>query len=101
MFIQQDANTTVSGDSGRLKQIILNLLSNAVKFTRAGEVYLSVELEEEPNPNLNPNWKVYLSVELEEEAGDRVTFSFRVSDTGIGITLTLTLTLTLNLTQMG
>ena len=38
LFIQQNAETIVSGDSGRLKQIILNLLSNAVKFTRSGEV---------------------------------------------------------------
>ena len=55
----------VSGDSCRLRQIILNLLSNAVKFTQHGEVVLTVE----PDPEaVGPN---------------NVRFSVR--DTGIGI----------------
>src|SRR6202521_1724285 len=56
---------TVSGDSSRLRQIVLNLVGNAIKFTEKGEVKVSVQTESEgpEGPNLH----------------------FTVSDTGIGI----------------
>ena len=55
----------VSGDSSRLRQIILNLVGNALKFTEKGEVKISVQTEagEAKGPNLH----------------------FTISDTGIGI----------------
>jgi len=53
--------TTVNGDRGRLRQILLNLLSNAIKFTAAGEV----------------------AVRVLGAQGDMVRFE--VSDTGVGI----------------
>jgi len=49
----------VTGDAGRLKQVLGNLLSNGVKFTSAGSLSLRVELHEEA-------WR------------------FEVTDTGIG-----------------
>jgi two-component system sensor histidine kinase/response regulator len=55
----------VSGDPGRLRQILINLVGNAVKFTHEGEVALKVEVE---------------------SAADRpAMLHFVVSDTGIGI----------------
>lgn len=42
VVIDPDAPSTISGDSGRLRQIILNLLGNAIKFTDEGEVNLFV-----------------------------------------------------------
>ncbi len=55
----------LTGDPGRLRQILLNLVSNAVKFTEQGEVALSVE-----------------RVSFKD---GRVLLRFVVRDTGIGI----------------
>ncbi|HEY1986045.1 MAG TPA: response regulator [Terracidiphilus sp.] len=55
----------VTGDPGRLRQVILNLIGNAVKFTQTGEVALKVQVDR-----------------LEEHNS---TLHFMVSDTGIGI----------------
>jgi PAS domain S-box-containing protein len=58
--------TALSGDVGRLRQILLNLATNAVKFTGAGEVVLRAGLTEEPT-------------------GAQVMVRFEVSDTGVGV----------------
>jgi signal transduction histidine kinase/CheY-like chemotaxis protein len=56
---------TVTGDPGRLRQILVNLLGNAIKFTEHGEVMLRVTTEGTNAPN--------------------VVLQFSVSDTGVGI----------------
>jgi len=56
---------SLTGDPGRLRQVVVNLLGNAIKFTEAGEVSLTV-LEAR-----------------QEECG--LTVHLMVSDTGIGI----------------
>jgi PAS domain S-box-containing protein len=58
--------TLVSGDPGRLRQVLTNLIGNAIKFTRDGEIDLRVTLA--------------------EIAGDDAVVRFEVSDTGDGIT---------------
>jgi len=64
-LISQDIPTLVSGDPGKLRQILVNLLSNALKFTHHGEIVLRATLEREDQDNA---W-----------------VSFSVRDTGIGI----------------
>jgi signal transduction histidine kinase len=55
----------VSGDSDRLRQVVVNLVGNAIKFTEKGEVLLKVQVEA-------------------EDSKDQV-LHFVVADSGIGI----------------
>ncbi|MDP9440016.1 MAG: PAS domain S-box protein, partial [Actinomycetota bacterium] len=65
-LVKADAPTTLRGDPGRIRQVLVNLLGNAVKFTEEGEVVLRVGLA--------------------EESEDAAVVRFEVSDTGIGMT---------------
>ena len=56
---------TLSGDSMRIRQILINLANNAVKFTHEGTVQIKVSAE--------------------EISGDTVMMTYHVTDTGIGI----------------
>ena len=60
----------LSGDPGRLRQIVMNLVGNAIKFTERGEVVVRVVEESSGAP-------------LQENA--RIELHFAVTDTGIGI----------------
>ncbi|MFM9941158.1 MAG: response regulator [Hyphomicrobiaceae bacterium] len=66
LFVDAQAVATVTGDSVRLRQVLLNLIGNAVKFTQTGEVTVRV-----------------LAAPTEEAGRSRVRFEIR--DTGIGI----------------
>ena len=61
--------TWISGDPGRLRQVIVNLVGNAIKFTERGEVVLRVTMDEPSG------------------ADQTCLVHFAVSDTGIGIPL--------------
>ena len=43
-FINEGVPSTIIGDAGRLRQILINLLNNAMKFTEQGHVILQVSL---------------------------------------------------------
>jgi len=65
--IDPEVQTAVTGDSTRIRQILVNLVNNAIKFTRAGAV--SVHIVGKPAPM----------------ATSQHEFHFAVRDTGIGI----------------
>jgi PAS domain S-box-containing protein len=64
-FIAPDVPTSLRGDQGRLRQVLLNLAGNAVKFTQAGGVCIEVTA-------------------VTQDA-EHARLRFAVSDTGIGI----------------
>ncbi len=63
--IATEVPDALTGDPGRLRQIVVNLAGNAIKFTERGEVVLRVRLE--------------------KTTGSYVTLEFSVCDTGIGV----------------
>jgi len=65
-LVKSEVPTSLRGDSGRIRQVLVNLLSNAVKFTEDGEVALIVALV--------------------KETEERAVVHFEVRDTGIGLT---------------
>ncbi len=65
-FVDPSLPEMLSGDPGRLRQVLVNLVGNAIKFTESGEVVVRVSKESLENGCL--------------------TLRIRVQDTGIGIT---------------
>jgi signal transduction histidine kinase len=65
-YISGNLNTRVTGDPGRLRQVLSNIIGNAVKFTSEGEVLVRVATREENDEN--------------------ALFLFEVTDIGTGIT---------------
>jgi PAS domain S-box-containing protein len=60
-----EVRTSLVGDPGRLRQIIVNLVGNAIRFTEKGEVSILCEVESKDQ--------------------ESILLRFSVSDTGIGI----------------
>jgi CheY-like chemotaxis protein len=67
IHIAPDVPADLTGDPGRLSQVLINLVGNAIKFTEHGEVRVDVSVESVTN--------------------DRACLQFIIRDTGIGIAL--------------
>jgi signal transduction histidine kinase/CheY-like chemotaxis protein len=63
--IDDDIPAQLSGDAGRLRQILINLLENAVRVTSHGEIFVGVRLLKKDDT--------------------RLELGFEVRDTGVGI----------------
>jgi len=63
--IQNDVPETISGDPGRIRQIVTNLVGNALKFTEHGGITVTAHAE--------------------RLAGDTLQFHIDIADTGIGM----------------
>ena len=72
-FADLNVPTLLRGDPVRLRQILTNLVGNAFKFTNAGQVAISVSLEDEGDEGVKSDDK------------ENILLRFSVRDTGIGI----------------
>ena len=63
--VHPDVPAALSGDPGRLRQILVNLVGNAIKFTEQGQILVDVQIE--------------------STTADGVVLHFSVRDTGVGI----------------
>ena len=65
LTVDKNVATSLTGDPGRLRQLLLNLGNNAIKFTEKG--------------------KIEIIVRQEARRGEKITLRFIVKDTGPGI----------------
>ena len=81
----------VTGDQGRLRQVILNLLSNSVKFTEKGEIVVtlrSTPVTSERGRGSKSQWEIAVDVRdtgigITTEGMDRLFQSFSQADASI------------------
>jgi PAS domain S-box-containing protein len=64
--VEKEVPDNLEGDPDRLIQVILNLIDNAIKFTKHGEIFINVAMQE-------------------EISSDTIGIHFSISDTGLGV----------------
>ncbi|XP_072991190.1 probable histidine kinase 3 [Typha latifolia] len=109
MYVSDQVPETLSGDPGRIRQIITNLIGNSIKFTEKGHIYLTVHLVEEvmnslevetqaqstntlsgfPVVDRRHSWERFKIFNQESAtiSSDQVNLIVTIEDTGVGIPL--------------
>ncbi|MGH7140874.1 MAG: PAS domain-containing protein, partial [Pirellulales bacterium] len=72
--VAPEAPEYVTGDPGRLRQVLTNLVGNAIKFTDAGEVVVDVALDGSAT-----------QASTNGEPSGEIVLHFCISDTGVGV----------------
>lgn len=95
--IDRDVPCRVTGDPGRLRQVLLNLVGNAVKFTEEGEVVVRVHLHNASNGQVIVHFTVIdTGIGIEEEKHSLIFEAFAQADssttryyggTGLGLSI--------------
>jgi hypothetical protein len=88
---------SLSGDPGRLRQVMTNLLTNSIKFTTEGSVTMRISVRKETNETLEIAFTVQdTGIGIEEEVRQRLFKPFSQADsstarrfggTGLGLTI--------------
>jgi CheY-like chemotaxis protein len=83
-IIHPEVQSSLRGDPGRLRQILLNLVGNAVKFTGKGEVVVRVSLDAETQTHAVVRFVVTdTGIGIPENRMDRLFKSFSQADASI------------------
>ncbi|HEX7378485.1 MAG TPA: PAS domain S-box protein, partial [Pirellulales bacterium] len=72
--VAPDVPEFITGDPGRLRQVLTNLVGNAIKFTDMGEVVVDVSLCEDASRSAG-----------DDTPPDAVMLHFCIADTGVGV----------------
>ncbi len=80
-YYHTDCPAYVTGDAGRIRQVLLNLVGNAIKFTHEGQVIIEVKTIKSDTNNYNLRFEIIDSgIGIDEQAKKRLFESFSQAD---------------------
>ncbi len=80
-YYHTDCPDFVTGDAGRIRQVLLNLVGNAIKFTHEGQIIIEVKTIKSNNNNYNLRFEIIDSgIGINEEAKNKLFDSFSQAD---------------------
>lgn len=95
--IPPEVPDSLTGDMGRLRQVVVNLVGNAIKFTEEGEVVVRLEIESEKDKEVMLHFQVRdTGIGIPKDTQARIFESFRQADssttrrfggTGLGLAI--------------